>query len=45
MTKDGEHHVSVTVEDIANGIAFLASDDARMINGIMMPIDNAWSTT
>jgi NAD(P)-dependent dehydrogenase (short-subunit alcohol dehydrogenase family) len=31
-------------DDIARGIAFLASDDAKMINGVLMPIDNAWST-
>jgi NAD(P)-dependent dehydrogenase (short-subunit alcohol dehydrogenase family) len=31
-------------DDIARGIAFLASEDAKMINGVLMPIDNAWST-
>lgn len=34
----------VGVDDVARGIAFLASDDAKMINGAMIPIDNAWST-
>ncbi|KAH7371113.1 hypothetical protein BKA66DRAFT_424773 [Pyrenochaeta sp. MPI-SDFR-AT-0127] len=31
--------------DIAQAIAFLASDDAKMISGILMPVDNAWSAT
>ncbi|EXJ89427.1 hypothetical protein A1O3_02494 [Capronia epimyces CBS 606.96] len=31
-------------EDVAEGIAFLASDQAKMINGAMLPIDTAWST-
>jgi NAD(P)-dependent dehydrogenase (short-subunit alcohol dehydrogenase family) len=34
----------VGVDDVARGIAFLASDEAKMINGAMIPIDNAWST-
>ncbi|PSN71307.1 NAD(P)-binding protein [Corynespora cassiicola Philippines] len=33
----------VTVDDVARGIAFLASDESRMINGASLPIDNAWS--
>lgn len=34
----------VTAEDVAKGIAYLASDDARMVNGALLPIDAAWST-
>ncbi|CAO2648199.1 Nn.00g074660.m01.CDS01 [Neocucurbitaria sp. VM-36] len=34
----------IGVDDVARGIAFLASDDAKMINGALIPIDNAWST-
>lgn len=29
--------------DVARGIAFLASDESKLINGAMIPIDNAWS--
>ena len=32
-------------EDIANGIAFLCSDDAGFISGHTLAIDGAWSTT
>ncbi|KAL1599834.1 hypothetical protein SLS60_007639 [Paraconiothyrium brasiliense] len=34
----------VTTEDVAKGIAYLASDEARMVNGACLPIDAAWST-
>jgi NAD(P)-dependent dehydrogenase (short-subunit alcohol dehydrogenase family) len=34
----------IGVDDVARGIAFLASEEAKMINGAMIPIDNAWST-
>jgi NAD(P)-dependent dehydrogenase (short-subunit alcohol dehydrogenase family) len=34
----------IGVDDVARGIAFLASDESKMINGAMIPIDNAWST-
>ncbi|KAJ4354336.1 uncharacterized protein N0V89_006071 [Didymosphaeria variabile] len=34
----------VTPEDVAKGIAYLASDEARMVNGALLPIDAAWST-
>lgn len=34
----------VSPKDVASGIAYLASDEARMINGAMLPIDAAWST-
>jgi len=40
--KEGDTpHVSVM--DIANATLYLASAQARMINGIAMPIDNGWS--
>ncbi|KAH7084516.1 hypothetical protein FB567DRAFT_529187 [Paraphoma chrysanthemicola] len=42
--KDGRPYSGVEPIDIARGIAFLASDDAKMINGVMLPIDNGWST-
>jgi NAD(P)-dependent dehydrogenase (short-subunit alcohol dehydrogenase family) len=34
----------IGVDNVARGIAFLASDESEMINGAMVPIDNAWST-
>ncbi|KAH8706981.1 hypothetical protein GQ44DRAFT_716118 [Phaeosphaeriaceae sp. PMI808] len=34
----------IGVDHVARGIAFLASDEAKMISGAMIPIDNAWST-
>ena len=34
----------ISPKDVAQGIAFLASDEAKMISGVSMPIDNAWST-
>jgi NAD(P)-dependent dehydrogenase (short-subunit alcohol dehydrogenase family) len=34
----------ITPEDVAKGIAYLASDEARMISGALLPIDAAWST-
>ncbi|KAF1976575.1 NAD(P)-binding protein [Bimuria novae-zelandiae CBS 107.79] len=42
--EQGQHVPIVTPEDVAKGIAFLASDEARMINGALLPIDAAWST-
>jgi len=44
LKRDDLPYGSVGPNDIAQGIAFLASDAARTISGIMMPIDNAWST-
>ncbi|KAF2024109.1 3-hydroxybutyrate dehydrogenase type 2 [Setomelanomma holmii] len=41
-----KHYTTIdrfTVRDIARAIAFLASDEAKMINGVMMPVDNGWS--
>ncbi|KAA8567713.1 hypothetical protein MFRU_010g01560 [Monilinia fructicola] len=34
----------VTVSAVAEAILYLASDGARSINGVALPIDNAWST-
>ncbi|TEY76068.1 hypothetical protein BOTCAL_0061g00270 [Botryotinia calthae] len=34
----------VAVSEIAEAILFLASDGAKSINGVAIPIDNAWST-
>lgn len=34
----------ITPNDVAKGIAYLASDEARMVNGASLPIDAAWST-
>ncbi|KAK7182321.1 hypothetical protein DPSP01_002378 [Paraphaeosphaeria sporulosa] len=34
----------ITPNDVAKGIAYLASDEARMVNGALLPIDAAWST-
>ncbi|RDL36196.1 putative Short chain dehydrogenase [Venustampulla echinocandica] len=34
----------ISPADIANGIRFLASDESKMINGVLLPIDTAWST-
>ncbi|KAI4914230.1 uncharacterized protein J4E92_009644 [Alternaria infectoria] len=44
LKRDDLPYGSVGPNDIAQGIAFLASDVAKTISGIMMPIDNAWST-
>ncbi|OAK96544.1 NAD(P)-binding protein [Phaeosphaeriaceae sp. SRC1lsM3a] len=46
VSKDSEGSIVpiIGVDDVARGIAFLASDEAKMINGAMVPIDNAWST-
>jgi NAD(P)-dependent dehydrogenase (short-subunit alcohol dehydrogenase family) len=32
----------IAPEDIANAILFLASDEAKMINGACLPVDRAW---
>lgn len=43
----GEHAVNVgriaQADEIANAIAFLASDAASNINGAILPVDNGWS--
>jgi NAD(P)-dependent dehydrogenase (short-subunit alcohol dehydrogenase family) len=28
--------------DVANAILFLVSDEAKMINGVCLPVDRAW---
>jgi len=43
--RDSLGHYMCQPEDIANTIAFLASDDARHINGVAIPVDNSASTT
>jgi len=40
----GVPQVDITAEDVANAIVFLASDEAKKVNGVLMPVDNAWST-
>ncbi|CAN9350722.1 unnamed protein product [Alternaria alternata] len=44
LKRDDLPYGSVGPDDIAQGIAFLASDAAKTISGVVMPIDNAWST-
>lgn len=46
VSKDSEGNPVpvIGVDDVARGIAFLASDESKMINGALIPIDNAWST-
>jgi hypothetical protein len=34
----------ISVDNITQGLAFLASDESKMINGALILIDNAWST-
>jgi len=33
----------IQASDIANSILFLASDEAKMVNGVSLPVDKAWS--
>ncbi|KAF3052375.1 hypothetical protein E8E11_011144 [Didymella keratinophila] len=40
----GVPQVDIAAEDVANAIVFLASDEAKKVNGVLMPVDNAWST-
>jgi hypothetical protein len=40
----GVPQLSISPEDVANAIVFLASDEAKKVNGVLMPVDNAWST-
>ena len=32
----------ISAADIANAILFLASDEAKVINGVCLPVDRAW---
>lgn len=34
----------VRAEDVANAIIFLSSDNSARISGVMLPIDDGWST-
>ncbi|KAF2639612.1 putative short chain dehydrogenase/oxidoreductase [Massarina eburnea CBS 473.64] len=43
-SEDGQPVPIIGVDDVAQGIAFLASDNAKMISGALLPIDSAWST-
>ncbi|KAJ8116013.1 hypothetical protein OPT61_g2460 [Boeremia exigua] len=40
----GAPQLDISPDDVANAIVFLASDEAKKINGVLMPVDNAWST-
>jgi len=31
------------VDDVVNAVVFLLSDQAAMINGVMLPVDGGWS--
>lgn len=44
MNAEGVQTVTITAEDIGHTIVFLASDEAKMVNGALVPVDNAWST-
>jgi enoyl-[acyl-carrier-protein] reductase (NADH) len=35
---------SITVDDIARSILYLASDSSAGVNGVILPVDNGWST-
>lgn len=41
---EGLPYGCISPNDVAEGIAFLASDNAMMISGVLLPVDNAWST-
>jgi NAD(P)-dependent dehydrogenase (short-subunit alcohol dehydrogenase family) len=41
---DGQPETVIGTDDVAHGIAYLASEEAKMISGALLPIDNAWST-
>ena len=45
MTAGTPAGVVVEPEDIANGVVFLVSDDARMIHGITLYVDGGISAT
>jgi len=40
----GEPVTVISADDVARSIAFLASDEAKMVNGALLPVDAAWST-
>ncbi|KAF2870763.1 hypothetical protein BDV95DRAFT_629281 [Massariosphaeria phaeospora] len=35
----------IGADDVARAISFLASDESKLINGVLLPVDNAWSAT
>ncbi|PVH92944.1 NAD(P)-binding protein [Periconia macrospinosa] len=43
-SQDGQPEPIIGTDDVAHGIAYLASSDARMVSGALLPIDSAWST-
>lgn len=45
MTATTPAGVVITPDDIARAVLFLASDDARMIHGITLPVDGGITTT
>jgi NAD(P)-dependent dehydrogenase (short-subunit alcohol dehydrogenase family) len=42
--ENGQPLPIISADDVARSIAFLASDEAKMVNGALLPIDAAWST-
>jgi NAD(P)-dependent dehydrogenase (short-subunit alcohol dehydrogenase family) len=42
--ENGQPLPIIGADDVARSIAFLASDEAKMVNGALLPIDAAWST-
>ena len=45
FTREDLPHGCIGPEDIAKSILFLASDESKMISGVLLPVDNAWSAT
>jgi 2-deoxy-D-gluconate 3-dehydrogenase len=37
------YHRLATLEDIASAVCFLASDEANMITGTILPVDGGWT--
>jgi NAD(P)-dependent dehydrogenase (short-subunit alcohol dehydrogenase family) len=36
-------HRLATVDDVAAATCFLASDEAKMITGVLLPVDGGWT--
>ncbi len=43
MHVKGRPQADISKDDVANAIVFLALDEAKKINGVLMPVDNAWT--